>query len=113
MAARLQGRDRPLEPDHEGVADGVNDGVRESRARQVSVASPGEGERNPEQDVHDDSSPICRGNGRPFETGRCQSPQSTETKTADIRPRLSPSWCTWASSAPLNETSSSRKVAGK
>src|SRR6476661_2214973 len=59
------------------------------------------------------SSATRAGRGNPDDTGRCHSPHSAETNTADAHPRDSPSWCTWASTAPRNATSSSRNVAGK
>ena len=44
-----------------------------------------------EQHVHDDELDRLSGNGSACETGRCQSPQSADTNTADRQPRPSPS----------------------
>ena len=43
-----------LEAEHEGVADGVVDGVRQGRSGQVVGAAPDERQGHPEHDMHAD-----------------------------------------------------------
>ena len=42
-----------LQPDHEGVADGVIEGVRQAGPGEVVCAPPCERQRNAKSDVHD------------------------------------------------------------
>ena len=42
-----------LQPDHEGVADGVIEGVRQAGPGKVACAPPCERQRNAKSDVHD------------------------------------------------------------